>query len=227
MVKSEKKNRLSGNGLIFAPDLIEFDAAVRIINDCLPYLAAIKIGNTFLYKYGINIIRKFKNRFNLPIICDLKLMDIPDIAEKLISLGVEEGMDGAMIWGIAGYDTIAQCTHRFPDLMLFVLTEFTHTSEYIDETISNNIAVQAKEIGVYGLQAPATKPQRIAKLRKIVGKDLVIISCGIGHQGPRFGTAINQGANYEIIGRAIYADNKPAQIAKYALDEITKASLKN
>ncbi len=65
-----------------------------------------------------------------------------------------------------------------------------------------------------GVQVPATKPGRIQEVRNKVGDKLLIISCGIGtqkfynseNQGPEIGSAIKEGANYEIIGRSIYAN---------------------
>lgn len=41
-----------------------------------------------------------------------------------------------------------------------------------------------------------------------MGNSLVIISCGIGKQGPIVGSAIAAGADYEIIGRSIYNPEK-------------------
>jgi orotidine-5'-phosphate decarboxylase len=38
-----------------------------------------------------------------------------------------------------------------------------------------------------------------------MGDRLILISCGIGKQGPKIGSAIAAGADYEIIGRSIYS----------------------
>ena len=39
-------------------------------------------------------------------------MDIPDIATEIIRLGADNCMDGAMIWGLAGEETIHRCIYE-------------------------------------------------------------------------------------------------------------------
>ena len=63
---------LEGKGIIFSPDLIDIEKAFDIINDCRPYFSALKIGNITMLKHGIGILKKIKDEFDLPIICDFK-----------------------------------------------------------------------------------------------------------------------------------------------------------
>ena len=218
-----KMKKLKNKGLIFSPDFIEFDKLISIIKECAHFFSGIKVGNLLLYKYGMGIIKEIKKFCDLPIICDFKLMDIPDISEEILRLGINNGIDGAMIWGVAGSETIQHCLSKFPELMIFILTEYTHTSEIINTSISDRIALEARELGAYGIQAPATKLERIKSLRGIVGNDLTIICCGVGHQGAEYGTAVASGADYEIIGRSIYLSKNPFEIAKNAYRAIHEA----
>ncbi len=212
--------KLEGNGIIFSPDLIEIKDCFRILSECRQFFRAVKVGNVTLYKYGIGIIKEIKENFDIPIICDFKLMDIPDIAEEIIRMGAENGMDGAMIWGLAGYETIYKCISSFPDIMIFLLTEYTHSVEAIKADVGNEMAEMAVELGAYGIQAPATRPNRIIELRKIIGKDLKIISCGVGYQGTPYGVAIRHGADFEIIGRSIYKSQNPVYESEKAFAAI-------
>ncbi len=211
---------LKGKGLIFSPDFIALKDTFTIVKQCQEFFCAIKIGNIYLYKEGINVIKKFKDSFNLPIICDFKLMDIPDIAEEIISIGIENGMDGAMIWGLAGEETVYRCVSSFPGIMIFVLTEYTHSSEAISPDIGDEMAKMAVEFGTYGIQAPATRPERIKKLRKIIGKEKKIISCGVGYQGAPYGSAVKHGADFEIVGRSICQATDPIGESEKALKAI-------
>jgi len=52
---------------------------------------------------------------------------------------------------------------------------------------------------------------------------MLIISPGVGAQGAPFGSAIRAGADYEIVGRAIYASQDPAAAAHAAVEEQRKA----
>ena len=212
----ENMNKLTGKRIILAIDFLDLQDALHIIDDCLKYLSAIKIGNLFLYQNTYASIDIIKKQFDIPVICDFKLMDIPIIAKAVIRLGVENGMDGAMIWGLSGKQTIKECIKYYKDTMIIVVTEFTHTSEIIDHKISNRLCLMAKELGAYGIQAPATKANRIKELKEIVKNDMIIISCGVGVQGAQYGSAIKYGADFEIIGRAICDSHKPALEAEKA-----------
>jgi orotidine-5'-phosphate decarboxylase len=211
--------KIEGKGIIIAPDFIDLEACFKLLKECRQLFAAVKIGNLTLLKYGISVLKRIKDKIDIPIICDFKLMDIPIIAEKILEMGVENEMDGAMIWGFAGCETVSTCITLFPDTMIFLLTEYTHSND-ISPGMSNKIGQLAVETGAYGIQAPATKPRRITKLREIVGEDLKIISCGVGHQGAPYGSAVKHGADFEIIGRAICGAGNKAQEAEKALAAI-------
>ncbi|MBW1796408.1 MAG: orotidine-5'-phosphate decarboxylase [Deltaproteobacteria bacterium] len=213
-------NKLEGKGLIFSPDFITIQDTIGIIKKCRNYFSAVKVGNIMLYREGIDVIQRLKDASDLPVICDFKIMDIPDVAEELIGIGAETGMDGAMIWGMAGEETVYRCISSYPYIMIFLLTEYTHSADVIDSTIADQMARMAVEARAYGIQAPATRPNRIAELRRLVGHDLKIISCGVGYQGASYGSAIKHGADFEIIGRAIYRSDDPVVESKKAHDAI-------
>ncbi|MCJ7463580.1 MAG: orotidine 5'-phosphate decarboxylase, partial [Thermoplasmata archaeon] len=80
-------------------------------------------------------------------------------------------------------------------------------------------AALAKSAGARGIVAPATRPERIAALRKIIG-GLEIISPGVGAQGGKASDAIRAGADYIIVGRAIYDAPDPGGAAKALADEV-------
>lgn len=211
---------LSGKGIIFSPDFIDIDECLRILRICRQYFSAIKIGNIYLYKYGIGVVKRIKQEFGMPVICDFKLMDIPDVAEEILRIGIENGIDGAMVWGLAGEETITRCIYSFPETMIFLLTEYTHTAEAISAEFGNVTARMAVEYKAFGIQAPATRPERILELRSIIGDNVRIISCGVGHQGTPYGNAVKSGADFEIIGRSIYKSRDPVSEAKRAFNAI-------
>ena len=80
----------------------------------------------------------------------------------------------------------------------------------------------ALDLGFYGAQAPATKPKVIKIVKDIIGNSMTIISCGIGAQGAKPGSAIEASADFEIIGRAIYLSKKPREITKKYAEMIRK-----
>lgn len=217
-------NKLLGcKGIIFSPDFIKLKELIRILKSCRQFYKALKIGNILLYRYGISILSEIKNSCDIPIICDFKLMDIPDVAEEIIHMGVMNGMDGAMIWGLAGEETISRCIHTFPETMIFLLTEYTHSSEPINPFSGNEAARMALDNNAFGIQAPGTRPKRIVELREIVGENMTIMCCGIGYQGTPYGVAVEHGADFEIIGRKIYQSRDPFGESENAFNAIRAA----
>ena len=76
----------------------------------------------------------------------------------------------------------------------------------------------ALEVGATGVIAPATRPDDVAKVRRRVG-DLEILSPGVGAQGGDSKETLKAGADFIIVGRAIYQSDNPASSAeKYSLD---------
>jgi len=210
----------SRKGLIFAADFVEEKKCLTCIDEIAEFIDGIKIGNLLALSTGLKIVRKIKEICNIPIIGDFKIMDVPHIATSIVKKGIEAGLDGFIICGICGPDVIQDCMKIAEERMIFIFTEFTHSSGLINHELSNFIAQIAKDLKVYGIQAPATKHDRVRKLRNIVGNELLIISCGVGKQGVVYGNAIKYGADYEIIGRSIYLSDNPKLEAQKAKNKI-------
>lgn len=207
-------------GIFFAADIEDRTNLLSTIRSVSPFVEGIKLGNTVLYAHGWKIIEEIKKISDKPIIADLKLMDIPEIARRLTLSAVNAGADGLMICGIAGEETIDECRAFSKDKMLFVFTEFTHETGLIDSQMADGYIQLALKYRCDGIQVPGTKHNRIKEVREKIGNNMIIISCGVGAQGPLYGSAIKAGANYEIIGRAIYTSNNPELEAKKAQDQI-------
>jgi orotidine-5'-phosphate decarboxylase len=80
----------------------------------------------------------------------------------------------------------------------------------------------AVETGATGVIAPATRPERVAHIRGIIG-DLKILSPGVGAQGGSAADTIKAGADYIIVGRAIYQSENPKEAASGLASEIKSA----
>ncbi|MCK9375095.1 MAG: orotidine-5'-phosphate decarboxylase [Syntrophobacterales bacterium] len=211
-------------GIIFAADIREKEKLVETIKLVSPYVEAIKIGNIAFYSYGFAIIELLKKYTEKPIIADIKLMDIPYVAEIICQNALNCGADGIMVCGPVGGDTIYVCREIFYEKIVIVFTEFSHPSGLISDEMADEYIEIADILKCDGIQIPATRPDRILEVRKRIGDKLMIFSCGVGEQGPVIGSAIQAGADYEIIGRAIYSprecDISPGEAAKLAKSAI-------
>jgi orotidine-5'-phosphate decarboxylase len=199
--------------LILALDVEKKETALSLSKMASEYVDAIKIGYPLILNVGISVAREIASISCKPVVADLKIADIPYIARLMTRIAIDAGCDGIMVHGFAGPRIVEECVVEDIHKMVFVVTELTDPSAAsFTRTlgpVAEKIATMAKEVGAYGIQAPATRPDRIVALRRIVGTDMTIVACGVGRQGAEPGSAIRAGADFEIVGRAIYAESDP------------------
>lgn len=211
-------------GLILALDTDYETAALELLADVCRYVDAVKVGYQLILSEGLYMVRLIKKEFpHLPIIVDLKIMDAPHIAKRMTVLAMDAGADIVSVCGICGPTVLQECVQltQHYQRKLLVFLEFTQLDGLIETEQANRIASLAKEKGAWGILAPGTKSHRISELRSLVGTGLVIVSCGIGTQGPRPGTAVEAGADFEIVGREICAAPNPKIAAATIADSLT------
>jgi orotidine-5'-phosphate decarboxylase len=211
-------------GIILALDLPNKKQALSLLHNIRDQIDCVKVGHVLVLKEGLRVIRQIKKIQDLPVIADFKICDIPYISGKIAKTLVQVGCDGIVVHGFMGPDGIEECVKEAKGGMIFVVTELTSLGgEIFMQPVADDVARMAKELGAYGIQAPATRPHRIERLRQIVGDGITIISCGIGAQGSPPGTAIKAGADFEIIGRLIYDSSNPLESARKARSLIKEA----
>ena len=211
-------------GLMFAADVQSRDELVSVVSDVAPHVDAVKIGNIALYESGFTAIGDVKEASGgLPVLVDLKLMEIPSTASDIVSAAVAAGADGLMVCGLSGRGTMEACRSAAQGRTLVVFTQFTHDAHVITDDCADRLITAAAELEFEGVQVPGTRPERVAQVRRRVGKKLLVFCCGIGVQGPKYGSAIRAGADYEIVGRAIRLSPDPPREAQRARDAILNA----
>ena len=98
-----------------------------------------------------------------------------------------------------------------------MVTEMSHPgAQLFMAPLAEKMAGLAVEVGATGVVAPATRPDRIKRIRSIIG-ERVIISPGVGAQGGSAGAALLAGADYLIVGRSVYEAEDPVASAKKLL----------
>ena len=103
---------------------------------------------------------------------------------------------------------------------IYAVTEMSHPGGRMFTALhAEEMARLGVECGVSGVIAPATRPERIAAIREVIG-DLKILSPGVGAQGGKASDAIRAGADYAIVGRAIYGSEDPRASAEAFAEDI-------
>lgn len=207
--------------IILALDVTSREDALRVVSAARDHVDAIKINWPLIMASGPEIIREL-SRFK-DVICDMKIADIPNTNRLIVEQTMTRGASAVICHGFTGEDSVKACVEAAKG-QVFVVTEMSHPGgRQFTAPIADRLAALAKSAGARGIVAPATRPERIVALRKIVD-NMEIISPGVGAQGGKATDAIKAGADYIIIGRAIYESPDPGTVAKKFADEVREVS---
>jgi orotidine-5'-phosphate decarboxylase len=211
----QKKNRI-----ILALDVKSRADALRVVEAAKDHIDAVKVGWPLILAAGPEIISDISKLKD--VICDLKIADIPSVNTLIVDQAVKRGASAVICHGFVGDDSVKACVDASKG-QAFVVTEMSHPGgKQFTAPVADKLAALAKSAGARGIVAPATRPERIADLRKIIG-GLEIISPGVGAQGGKASDTIKAGADYIIVGRAIYESPDPKASAKALADEVKRS----
>jgi orotidine-5'-phosphate decarboxylase len=200
-----------GTRLVLALDEIDVVKALSVAEKVRDQVDAIKINWPLLLAGGPGMITKLSHLS--PVICDFKVADIPNtnrlIAEQAFSLGAS----GIIVHGFVGHDSVQAVVDAAKGKDVFVVTEMSHPGgKEFTAPAADRLARLALEAKATGVIAPATRPERIAHIRTLIG-NMLILSPGVGAQGGSAAEALRHGADFVIVGRSIYEDPDPRAAA--------------
>lgn len=200
------------NNLILALDVTNKAKAIEICEKVSTYINTIKIGYPLTLAEGLEIIKVIKDKFNTNIICDYKVADIDATNSKICDLTFEAGADAIICHGFVGSDSVQACldSANKHQKEIFLLTEMSHPgAKMFLQKDAEEIAKMGVDMGITNYVAPATRLDRLSKIRNIVGDDACIISPGVGKQGGDAKKTL-EFASAIIVGRSIYESDNPA-----------------
>ena len=226
------------NPIILAIDTKSDLEAYEISQEVSGYVGAIKLGLEYFDTYGPEGIRKIQE-IGIPIFLDLKLHDIPMTVKKTIetlsdinpaiinvhALGGQQMMKYAL-------EGLGQASKNTSLVAVTVLTSLNDDDmailgiNYPVKDLVQNLAKLTKDSGLAGVVCSA---EEIALVRKVCGKDFIIIVPGIRPEGSQKDDqkrvmtpkqAISLGADYLVIGRPITQSKDPLSKVKEILKSI-------
>jgi len=203
--------------LILALDVTDRKQAEKIAKACAPHIDAIKLGYPLILSCGLDIAEELGG-LDLPLIADFKVADIPNTNRLIAEQVFDAGFASIICHGFTGKDAVQACVDVAADYggACFVVAEMSHPGAplFFHGGAAEQIALLAMECGADGIIAPATRPERVKVLRKIVG-NRKILSPGVGAQGGD-AAAVATIVDGIIVGRAIYEAEDPAAAAAAA-----------
>ena len=209
------------NPIILAIDTKSDLEAYEISREVSGYVGAIKLGLEYFDTYGPQGIRKIQE-IGIPIFLDLKLHDIPmtvkktietlsDINPAIINVHAFGGQQ-MMKYALDGLDQSSKNTSLVAVTVLTSLNDDDMAIfgiNYPVKDLVQNLAKLTKDSGLAGVVCSA---EEIALVRKVCGKDFLIIVPGIRPEGSekddqkRVMTpkqAFQNGATALVIGRSL------------------------
>lgn len=208
--------------LILALDETDRAKALAVADAVAGTADAIKINWPLVLAAGPEMITELSRRAD--VICDFKVADIPNTVHLIVEQAVARGAKAVIVHAFTGSDSLSEAVRTAGDrAAIYAVTEMSHPGGR-EFTAPNAEALARTGVacGVRGFIAPATRPERIAAIRQIIG-DREILSPGVGAQGGSAADAIRAGADYVIVGRAIYQAADPRAAARAVAAEIRAA----
>ncbi|HDL60032.1 MAG TPA: orotidine-5'-phosphate decarboxylase [candidate division WOR-3 bacterium] len=197
-------------------------------------IAGLKIGSILCWQHGLpKVVGELKKVCDFPVIFDAQkaCTDIPDIVRKQAKVVANAGVDAfiAAPQG-AGSATLTAFVDACKEYQIvpIVVLEMTHPefSAFLSRDAAERILEKSIDLGVRSFVAPANKPERLKLYKNIAKKKrevIKILSPGVGPQGGGPDTAVEAGADFVIVGRAIYKAGEPKEEVKRIYDLIDKA----
>lgn len=204
--------------LVLALDETDGEKALAVAESVSDIVDAIKINWPLVLSEGPGMITRLSEMSD--VICDFKVADIPNTVRLIVENAVSRGASAVIVHAFTGDDSLRAAVEAAGDAEIYAVTEMSHpggkmfTAKHAEE-----MARLGVECGVSGFIAPATRPERIAAIRQVIG-DLKILSPGVGAQGGKASDAISAGADYVIVGRAIYGSEDPRASAEAFAEDI-------
>lgn len=200
--------------------LSDIEEMLKLVDTINEYVAGYKIGLPLLLKQGVAATKKLVERAgDKMLVVDMKLADIGYIMIENTKPLLEIGYRYFIAHGFVGYQGALEELSFFleeNDAKLIIVAAMSHpgSQEIMDKHMYDLLDIGI-EADAWGYILPATRPELIKMARNYLdekGYEAKILSPGIGVQGAEPGSALRNGADYEIIGRMITASLNPLEV---------------
>ncbi len=221
--------------IILALDVEDIKEALSYVDELHQYIDIFKVGPVLFIKYGRRIIDEIKSR-GKSVFLDLKLHDIPNTVRLALKSIIELRVDFVTLHLSGGRNMIREAVRVAKGtetklLGVTVLTSITD-DDIKDMGIKGSVLDLVRNLAKIGIEENidgiVCSPMEIKLIREL-SKNTVIVTPGIRMKEdslqdqkrvmtPR--EAINQGANFIVMGRSILEERDKIGKIKRVLEEV-------
>jgi orotidine-5'-phosphate decarboxylase len=230
--------------IILALDVSDFDNAMGIVNKFQSHIDVFKVGSELFTAVGPKIIEEI-NSMDKKVFLDLKYHDIPNTVSKTASVAAGFGVFMFNIHTLGGLEMMKQTADTLAELSLkknvprprllgvTILTSINQKALTDELGIGLRMKTQVKHLAGLalkaGLDGVVASPEDIESIRSHCGKGFLIVTPGIRPSWAPMDDqkrtmtpkeALNLGADYIVIGRAVLAQTNPISALKKIIEEL-------
>lgn len=204
--------------------------AEEVLGATKTQVVAVKVNHHLLLPFGLeglkNVVGVCRDA-GLPLIADLKLNDIESTNLNAVDSLFVYGFDAVIANPFVGREeglgkTVDRVHSKGGGILFLVYMSHAGSDEGYGlrlqggEPIYRVFAERARDWGADGIVVSAKSVDKIAEVRGIVGRNLLIFTPGIGAQGGDAKRSALSGADFLIVGRSIVESADPSE----ALDRL-------
>ncbi len=218
--------------LIVALDVSDPGRAEELASALSPHVGLLKVGLELFWAVGPEILQRIGS--HAPVFADAKLHDIPNTVERACANIARRGVGMLNVHALGG-EAMMRAARSGADrgaieagvpapLVLAVTVLSSQSGEGLASPAS--LAFEAKTSGLDGV---VVSGEDVSDVRAVCGDEFCLVVPGIrpaggnGHDQVRVLTpaaAIENGADYIVVGRPITAANDPVGVARSILREV-------
>ncbi|MDR1169182.1 MAG: glutamine-hydrolyzing carbamoyl-phosphate synthase small subunit [Heliobacteriaceae bacterium] len=233
--------------IVLALDVDDIESAKKLVNELKDYVGIFKVGLQFYTANGSELF-EFMKSVGADYFLDVKFMDIPNTVAKASQNVIKKGADFFNVHALGGKEMMQKAMEAASEtalklgrsaptvLAVTVLTSISNETLNDELEIGHNVnkyalklAKLAKESGLTGVVASVFEAR---KIKEVCGADFKVLCPGIRPEWSvkddqkRLATpklAIEEGADYLVIGRAVTGAPGRLEAMRRIYDEIEEA----
>jgi orotidine-5'-phosphate decarboxylase len=229
---------MTHNPIIVALDVETADEARALVLQLGGRVKFFKVGMELYAAAGMTIVRELIDQ-GLDVFLDLKLYDIPETVKRAVAQVAKLPVRLLTVHAVGSVMRAAVEGRNGAGLKLLGVTVLTSFGpEDLADLgyscpVSELVATRTRQAIAAGMNGVVTSPLEVKAVRKIAGLEAILVTPGVRSAGSAKGDqkrvatpaeAIQNGADYLVIGRQITRAADPAAEAERVLEEVAHAS---